>query len=93
MNTNNPILAQLRAALQANTSLSAKQLRVPMGLSQPSLSRALDRVTSELAVIGRGPRTRYGLLRNVRGLGTRWPIFRIAESGAASQLGELHALH
>jgi hypothetical protein len=93
MNSNNLVLAQLRAALQANTSLSAKQLRAPMGLSQPSLSRALGRMTSELAVIGRGPRTRYGVLRNVRGLGTRWPIFRIAESGAVSQLGELHALH
>lgn len=64
-------LSLLRAALQANASLTAKQLRTPLGVSQPSLSRLLARMDSELAIIAKGPRTRYTLLRNVRGLGTR----------------------
>ncbi len=86
-------LSLLRGALQADASLTAKQLRTPLGLSQPSLSRVLARMDSELAIIAQGPRTRYGLRRNVRGLGARWPIFRITETGAAERLGDLHALH
>ena len=110
MNVNSQ-LSQVRVALQANASLSAKQLRTSFGVSlaaatrqtslatatrqtsQSSLSRLLARLGNELAVVGHGPRTRYGLLRNVRGLGTRWPIFRITETGAAAPLGDLHALH
>jgi hypothetical protein len=86
-------LGALRAALHANASLSAAQLRTPIGCSQPTLSRLLGRLGGELAIIGSGPRRRYGLLRNVRGLGVRWPIFRITENGVAAPLGELSALH
>jgi HipA-like C-terminal domain len=86
-------LSLLRTALLTNSSLSARQLRTPLALSQPSLSRLLGKFGPELAIIGRGPRTRYGLLRNVRGLGTHWPIYRISEQGEADQLGELHALN
>lgn len=92
MNVNTQ-LSLLRGALQANASLTAKQLCTALSVSQPTLSRLLARMSSELAVIAQGPRTRYGLLRNVRGLGTRWPIFRITETGATEPLGDLHALY
>ena len=85
--------AQLRSALQLNSTQGASELRAPLGISQPTLSRFLGGLGGELAVLGKGPRTRYGLHRNVRGLGTHWPIFQISESGASQKLGELHALH
>jgi hypothetical protein len=85
--------AQLRAALQLNAVQRASELRAPLGISQPTLSRLLADMGSQLAVLGKGPRTRYGLHRDVRGLGASWPIFQISESGISVKLGVLHALH
>ena len=86
-------VTQLRSSLQVNATLQASELRLPLGISQPTLSRLLSGFRNELAVLGKGPRTRYGLHRNVRGLGTHWPVFRITEMGETEKLGELHALH
>jgi hypothetical protein len=85
----------IRATLRVNGDLSAAELRASLGtnISQPTLSRLLADLAAELIVVGKGPRTRYALRRSMRGVGERWPVFRITESGTSEKLGELYALH
>jgi hypothetical protein len=43
--------------------------------------------------IGAARQTEYALRRNVRNLGTAWPLYRIDEVGRSHAMGELRALH
>ncbi len=69
----------------------AGQVLERLGCSRPTLSR-LARSSPAVVRIGRARATRYALTREVRALGSRWPVFRIGPTGRPSQLGTLHAL-
>ena len=43
--------------------------------------------------IGQARRSRYAAVRDVRGLGTHWPLYRIDEQGQPHEFGRLTALH
>ena len=43
--------------------------------------------------LGAARQTQYALRRNVRNLGTSWPLYRIDEQGRSHAAGELRALH
>ena len=85
--------AALAAAL-ARGPTSASELMRTLGLSQPVLSRALSALRREGRVVRLGTTrgARYGLARNIDGVGTRWPLYRIGENGQPAEIGVLHAL-
>ena len=68
---------------------SATELRNRLGVSQPTLSRALRTLRSDVVVLGRGPSTRYALYRNVRDLPAELPIYRVDATGNAERIGTL----
>jgi len=70
------------------------ELTRALGLSQPTLSRALSALQRQQRVvrIGTTRGARYGLARAVDAIGSRWPLFRVDESGQLRELGPLHAL-
>ncbi|KJV33866.1 transcriptional regulator [Luteibacter yeojuensis] len=72
---------------------SAAQLAAATGSSQPTVSRALAEAGTAITRIGRARRTRYAAVRDVRGLGTTWPLFRIDAQGHPQAFGDLTALH
>jgi hypothetical protein len=72
---------------------SAQALGEALGASQPSISRALAAAGSRVARIGKARRSRYAVVHDVRGLGTRWPLYRIDAHGRAHGFGQLTALH
>lgn len=72
---------------------SARDLAVALGLSQPTVSRALANADDLVVRMGRARRARYATVRNVRGLGSRWPLFRIDEQGRPQAFGTLTALY
>jgi hypothetical protein len=72
--------ARLRATLAASATSRASDLRAPLDVSQPTLSRLLNTFAPELLVIGKGPRIRYGLRRDVRGLGTLIKVSRMTQA-------------
>lgn len=73
--------SSLIALLQRQGSSSAQELALALGVSQPTVSRMLDAAKDSVIRIGRARRMRYATVRDVRGLGTHWPLFRINAQG------------
>jgi hypothetical protein len=84
---------RLLDALRLRGIASARELGNALELSQPSISRALAAAGSRVARIGKARRRRYAAVREVRGLGTDWPLYRIDEHGRPHEFGRLTALH
>jgi hypothetical protein len=79
--------------LRSRGPSSAAQLAAATGSSQATISRALAAVDTAVARIGRARRSRYAAVRDVRGLGTMWPLFRIDAQGQPQAFGDLMALY
>ncbi len=89
--------AQLTATLAqalAKGPASARELVRTLGVSQPTLSRAISALRREgrAVRIGTTRGARYALTRSIDEVGSRWPLYRIDESGALTELGPLYAL-
>ncbi len=83
----------IRSELSRRGVLSSRELQLALGVSQPTVARALDELgADEVVRIGRSRSSRYGLKRDFRGLGSDWPLYRIGGDGRASLVGRLHAL-
>jgi len=67
---------------------SARQLSDSIGISQPTLSRALSSIGDELVRVGNGPSIQYAL-RDGRHGHENIPIYRVSEEGKLSLLGHL----
>lgn len=67
---------------------SARQLTEYMGISQPTLSRALAEIGDEVIRIGAARSIQYALRDTARGL-TDTPIYRVDVAGRISALGTL----
>ncbi len=85
--------ARLLDVLRLRRVASARELGEALGSSQPSISRALAAAGASVVRIGRARRSRYAAVREVRGLGTHWPLYRIDERGRPHAFGRLTALH
>jgi hypothetical protein len=71
---------------------TAKDLAALLGVSQPTISRAINKLGDQVVSLGRGRATRYARLRPVRGTTSWFPVYRIDEAGNAHSLGELRTL-
>lgn len=65
-----------------------RQLVEKLGLSQPTLSRALTALGDEIVRIGAGPSIQYALRDSSRGLGDT-PVYRVSPEGTIRQIGTL----
>ena len=83
---------ELLLAALASGSCSRAELQARLGISQPTISRLVRAAGSRLAVLGRGPATRYGAARAIPRLGERIPIYRIDEQSRVHVLGALAPL-
>ena len=83
---------QIRAFLRSGAK-SSRDIQLRLGLSQPSVSRLISSVSSEVVALGRGPARRYALTRNIRDFGNDFPVYRVDEEGNAHVLGHLCTLH
>src|SRR5581483_6629215 len=55
--------------------------------------RLLTAAGDQVVKIGRARSSRYAAVRDVRGLGSRWPLYRIDQHGRPQHFGQLVALH
>ena len=83
---------QIRTFLVSGAKAS-RDIQLRLGISQPSVSRAISSLSGEVLTLGRGPATRYALARNIRDLGNDFPIYRVDENGNVHVLGHLHTLY
>lgn len=81
----------LRIQFLASGVCTARQLAARLGVSQPTISRALARMAGVLR-IGRGPAACYGLEDPIGDLGASWPLYLMDREGAPEQVGRLHRL-
>ncbi len=84
---------RLLDALRARRQASARELGAALGASQPSISRWLAMAGDQVVRFGRARHSRYAATRHVRGLGDRWPLYRIDGNGQPNAFGEFTALH
>ncbi|EIM03148.1 putative DNA-binding transcriptional regulator [Rhodanobacter denitrificans] len=79
--------------MRARRLASARELGNALGASQPSISRWLAAAGDQIVRIGQARSSRYAAVRNVRGLGERWPLYRIDSNGRPRTFAQLTALH
>lgn len=84
---------RLRTALTQGLLHSAAELATRLDVSQPTISRALARLGSNVVRVGQGRASRYALGRAVGRLGSQWPLYRVNAEGRAEHLGDLYSLH
>src|SRR5882724_7423418 len=77
---------ELEAALRQGPQ-SASELGNRLGISQPTLSRALARARAEVALLGRARNRRYGLYRHIRELPSEVPVHRVSATGETAHIG------
>ena len=80
------------ASLSRNGAATSASLQRELGVSQSTLSRAIGTVSDRVLQIGAGRSTRYGLRRELPGIGSNWPLFLVNERGEPRLLGRLSAL-
>jgi hypothetical protein len=68
------------------------ELQGELGVSQPTLSRAIRQLGERVVRVGRGRSARYGLRRELPNIGSSWPVFVIDSKGAPTLHGQLTAL-
>jgi hypothetical protein len=83
----NDRLTSIRTAL-ASGPVPAEALRAGLGVSRPTLARALAAMASEIVTLGAARATRYALRDNFRGIADI-TVFRVNASGKIETLGRL----
>lgn len=78
----------------ANGVRSSRELEADLDASQSVVSRALRALIDDGRVIriGQTRGARYGLLRPIGNVGSRWPLRQIDPDGHIHHVGQLHAL-
>lgn len=71
---------------------SSPEIQQRFRLSQPTVSRLLAQLGDRVIAIGSARARRYTRIRDVRGLGGEFPIFKIDTEGNAHQIGTLYAV-
>lgn len=84
-----PIVSELRR----RGVLNPGEMQQVIGASAATLSRLLAAPEARSIVrIGKARATRYALRRDLRGMGSRWPLYRIDLDGRAELVGQLSSL-
>ena len=68
---------------------SSPEIQLRFRLSQPTVSRLLAQLGDRIIAIGSARARRYTRIRDVRGLGGKFPIFKIDTEGNAHEIGTL----
>jgi hypothetical protein len=79
-------------AFLATGVYSVAEIQRRFSWSQPTISRVISRCKSRILVVGSARATRYTRLRDVRGLGGRFPVFKVDDRGDVDQIGDLCAV-
>jgi HipA-like C-terminal domain len=72
--------------------VSSQELQVATGISQASVSRLLDDLSSRVLTFGKARATRYGLPKSILGYGAQQPIWWTNVEGRVQQIGTLSLL-
>lgn len=71
---------------------SAPEIQQRFRCSQPTVSRMLAQLGNRITIIGNARARRYTKIRDIRGVGGEFPIFKIDTEGNAHLIGTLYAV-
>lgn len=80
---------QLGFVLSRRAAVSAAELAAAVGLSVPTLHRALREMGEKVVTTGQARRTRYALRRSLRGDASDLPLYAVDREGRAERLTKL----
>ena len=83
---------ELLPSILARGIATGSELRHELGISQPTLSRAITQLGTTVVRIKGGRSTRYALRQNLPQIGSSWPVFLVDEKGEPTLHGRLDAL-
>ena len=83
------LIERLRAVLASRGVATSAQLQQTLGKSQPTLSRALRTLSSEVVLLGRQRSARYALVQPILGLDGQQPLWWTDEQGQDHPFGTL----
>ncbi len=84
---------ELIHTLRLRHRLPSAELLRALGVSRPTLMRAVRSAGDAVLTIGRTRRTSYATRRALRGSTAPLPLYRVDEAGKASDVGLLHLAH
>ncbi|RLB67561.1 MAG: type II toxin-antitoxin system HipA family toxinoxin YjjJ [Deltaproteobacteria bacterium] len=82
---------QIRTLLETGARAS-REIQLRLEVSQPTVSRLISRFGGEILTLGKGPATRYARTRDIRDLGSDFPVYKVDEDGNIHPLGHLQTL-
>jgi hypothetical protein len=85
-----PARPDIVSLLRQRGRLPAADLRMALGVSPPTLMRAMRAAGTEVLAIGQGPRRSYAARRRLRGRAAPLPIYRVDAEAALTEVGALH---
>jgi hypothetical protein len=89
----NTRIVHIFSELRRHGVLTAREMQEVIGASAATLSRLLAGPDARPIVrIGKARATRYALRRDLRGVGSQWPLYRIDLDGRAELVGQLYSL-
>lgn len=78
--------------LRRNGATTLQSIRDKFLISQPSLSRILSSLKTDILVIGKARETRYAALRKIDNC-SEFPIYEILNDGNSRHLGILYVIY
>ena len=84
---------QLIRILQSRGVLTAGQLIQELDISRSTLSRLMTTASKSFIRLGHTTATQYGMLREITGLGSELPIYRVTETGQLKPTAKLLNLY
>ena len=85
----NAQLQLILSTLAGGPRPTAELRRILGDISPATLSRLMSRLGQQVVVLGQSRATQYALPRDIRGAGSRFPLYRVDEQGNAHRFGEL----
>lgn len=83
---------RLRTFLAGGTRQSL-EIQEHLHVSQSTVSRLIAAMRQQVVVAGKRRGTRYALRRDLRGIGSEFPVFRVNGNGDAEKIGVLWAIY
>lgn len=83
----------LVSILRRQPRIAAASLVAELGVTRPTLMRAVRAAGASVLTIGRARRTAYAMRRPLRGSLAPLPLYRVDTAGGAEQVGQLHLAH
>ena len=80
------------AELSARGVATSAELQAALKKSQPTVSRLLAELSSQVLTLGRGRNTRYGVAKAIFGQPAQQPLWWVDEAGTPHRLGTLSLL-